>query len=161
MKATGHYVHSSGSYQPKQATAFSAASLRSLAGWIGSPLSCKSFLAWSTLVHLIANNIARVKYESNSRTCLWSYSSVTCCMSTYSPSNLTTRGMERWISLQAAMIPLAIVAQFTIPPKMFTKIAFTWIATTNHDYVTVSCDTTVQEHMKHLSCIICSWQCLH
>ena len=42
------------------------------------------------------------------------------------PSSLTTRGMESWISLQAAMMPLAIVAQFTIPPNMFTSIAFTW-----------------------------------
>jgi hypothetical protein len=33
--------------------------------------------------------------------------------------------MESWISLQAAMMPLAIVAQFTIPPNMFTNIAFT------------------------------------
>ena len=33
---------------------------------------------------------------------------------------------ESWISLQAVMMPLAIVAQFTIPPNMFTSITFTW-----------------------------------
>ena len=44
----------------------------------------------------------------------------------YSPSNLTTRGIFNSNALAAFTIPLATVAQFTIPPKMFTRTAFTY-----------------------------------
>lgn len=43
----------------------------------------------------------------------------------HSPSSLTTRGTFSSSSRQALVIPLAIMAQFTIPPKMFTSIAST------------------------------------
>lgn len=42
------------------------------------------------------------------------------------PSNLTTKGTFNLIFLQALVIPLAIMAQFTIPPNMFTKTALTY-----------------------------------
>ncbi len=45
--------------------------------------------------------------------------------STFVPSSLTTRGSLRSMALQALTTPLAIVAQFTIPPKTLTRIALT------------------------------------
>ena len=44
----------------------------------------------------------------------------------YIPSSLTTRGILSPISLHAPMMPLAMVVQSTIPPNMFTNIAFTY-----------------------------------
>lgn len=46
-------------------------------------------------------------------------------MQQHSPSSLTTRGTFNSSSWQALVIPLAMMAQFTIPPKMFTRIAST------------------------------------
>lgn len=43
----------------------------------------------------------------------------------HSPSSLTTRGTFSSSSWQALVIPLAMMAQFTIPPNMFTRIAST------------------------------------
>ena len=43
----------------------------------------------------------------------------------YVPSSLTTTGTVILIDLAAFTMPLAIVAQFTIPPNTFTRIAFT------------------------------------
>ena len=42
-----------------------------------------------------------------------------------SPSRRTTRGNCRLMDLQALVMPLAMVAQLTMPPKMFTRMAFT------------------------------------
>ena len=42
-----------------------------------------------------------------------------------SPSNLTVSGTVKSKLLVALIIPLAMVAQFTIPPNTFTKIDFT------------------------------------
>lgn len=42
------------------------------------------------------------------------------------PSNLTTRGMFNPNFCEAATIPFAIVAQFTIPPNTLTRIDFTF-----------------------------------
>lgn len=41
------------------------------------------------------------------------------------PSSLTTNGTFSFIVLSAPMIPLAIVAQFTIPPNTLTRTALT------------------------------------
>ena len=48
------------------------------------------------------------------------------------PSNRTMRGKERLMALQALVIPLAIVAQLTIPPNTFTRIALTWMKKPNN-----------------------------
>ena len=45
---------------------------------------------------------------------------------TFVPSNLTTNGTDNVILLKAFTIPLAIVAQLTIPPKILTNIPFTF-----------------------------------
>ena len=41
------------------------------------------------------------------------------------PSRRTTMGKVRFMFWYALVIPFAMVAQFTIPPKIFTKIALT------------------------------------
>lgn len=43
----------------------------------------------------------------------------------YQPSSLTTSGTLSSSSRQALAMPLAMMAQLTIPPKMFTRIAST------------------------------------
>lgn len=45
-----------------------------------------------------------------------------------SPSSRTTRGTLSSSSRQALVIPLAMMAQLTIPPKILTRIASTWNA---------------------------------
>ena len=52
-----------------------------------------------------------------------------------SPSSLTTSGIFRSSDLAAFTIPLATVAQLTIPPNMFTRIALTYIARGHIDWV--------------------------
>ena len=42
------------------------------------------------------------------------------------PSNLTTNGTSIDSSLAAATTPSAMMSHFMIPPKIFTKIAFTF-----------------------------------
>ena len=49
-------------------------------------------------------------------------------LSTFVPSNLTTNGNFKSMDLQAFTTPLAIVAQFTIPPKTFTRMALTLLS---------------------------------
>ena len=49
-------------------------------------------------------------------------------LSTLVPSSLTTRGISRLMEWQALTIPLAIVAQLTIPPKTLTRIALTCLS---------------------------------
>jgi len=41
------------------------------------------------------------------------------------PSSLTTIGTDMLMDLAALTMPFAIVAQLTMPPNTFTKIAFT------------------------------------
>lgn len=43
-----------------------------------------------------------------------------------SPSSRTTRGTFSSSSRQALVIPLAMMAQLTIPPKILTRMASTW-----------------------------------
>ena len=40
--------------------------------------------------------------------------------------NLTTMGVVRCSSLAASMMPSAMTSHLMMPPKMFTKMAFTW-----------------------------------
>src|SRR5690606_23587833 len=77
---------------PASATTFDAASFRSSAGTIASPLSASICLPFSTFV----------------------------------PSSRTTTGTLTSASVTAAITPSAIRSQRTIPPKMFTRIAFTF-----------------------------------
>ena len=44
----------------------------------------------------------------------------------YPPSSLTTSGTLSSSSRQALVMPLAMMAQLTMPPKMFTRTASTW-----------------------------------
>ena len=86
-------------------TALEAASVKSCADIIGRALVSSNFLASSTLVPTIITKLLFLKHEL--------------------PSSRTMRGNCNFISLHAAIIPFAIVTQFTIPPKMLTKIALT------------------------------------
>jgi hypothetical protein len=48
--------------------------------------------------------------------------------STLVPSSRTTSGTLRPSSFAAATTPLAMMSHFMMPPKMFTKMPFTWSA---------------------------------
>jgi hypothetical protein len=101
----------------RQETAFLAASSRSVAELMLRPDSFKSFLALSTFVpEYILDEILWFKFIFYD-TRLFYYSTL--------PSRRTMSGTLSPMFLQAAMTPPAIVAQFTIPPKTFTKIALT------------------------------------
>ena len=99
----------------KLATALAAASVRSLADKIGSPLFSRMLLASSTLVpgreggrgrEGEGNEGGRQRKEEEERPSK---------DQNESPSSLTTSGSVRLMVRQAPTIPLAIVAQFTIP----------------------------------------------
>ena len=45
--------------------------------------------------------------------------------STFVPCNLTTRGTLMPTSLAAAMMPSAMMSHLMMPPKIFTRMAFT------------------------------------
>lgn len=100
---------------------------RSCCGWgVGSipsssKLVCASFL-WS-----------RERKESKSRAPFnWEHTMAPNLY--YSPSSLTTRGTFSSSSLHALVMPLAIIAQFTIPPKMLTSIASTYKKKTRNSH---------------------------
>ena len=48
--------------------------------------------------------------------------------STLVPANLTTKGIESFISLTASTIPWAKISHLIIPPKILTKIPLTFLS---------------------------------
>lgn len=69
----------------------------------------------------------------------------------YGPSSLTTRGNVKFRALAALTIPLATVAQLTIPPNMFTSTALTCqhkYSKSMYGFGTRKAQTTCQE-VKH------------
>ena len=97
------------------ATAFLAASSKSFALLMGSPDSLRIFLAASTLVPEI-----QLKCNDNNINNLF--------LEPILPSKRTIKGTLSSIDLEAPTIPDAIVAQLTMPPKTFTKMAFTFLS---------------------------------
>jgi len=99
------------------ATAFLAASSKSFALLMGSPDSLRIFLAASTLVPEIQS-----KFNNNINNLF---------LEPILPSKRTIKGTLSSIDLEAPTIPDAIVAQLTMPPKTFTKMAFTFLSKEN------------------------------
>lgn len=64
------------------------------------------------------------------------------------PSNLTIKGTWSLILLQAFVIPFAIMAQFTIPPKMLTKTALTWKKKENLTKYTKVTELLTEKHIN-------------
>lgn len=99
-------------------TAFWAAKSKSSSGIIFKPLLRIISLANSIFVPFC-------KYKKNNKTIAIIYFSKYL---SNKPCSRTIRGTLTSIDLQALTIPLAMVAQLTIPPKIFTKIALTCLS---------------------------------
>src|SRR5215210_270725 len=61
--------------------------------------------------------------------------------STFVPSSRTTSGTERFTVLAALMMPWAITSHFMMPPKMFTRIVFTFLSATRMRNASVTCSS--------------------
>src|SRR6267378_8264579 len=61
--------------------------------------------------------------------------------STFVPSSLTTTGTESFTVFAALIIPCAITSTFMIPPKILTRIAFTFLSAIKILNASVTCSS--------------------
>src|SRR4030081_167928 len=64
-----------------------------------------------------------------------------CPASTFVPSNRTTSGTDSFTAFAALMIPCATTSTFMIPPKMLTRIAFTFLSPIRILNASVTCSS--------------------
>src|SRR4029453_7311535 len=61
--------------------------------------------------------------------------------STFVPSKRTTSGTDNFTVFAAAMMPCAITSHFMMPPKIFTRIAFTFLSAIRILNASVTCSS--------------------
>ncbi len=64
------------------------------------------------------------------------------------PSSLTIKGTRKSTFLQASITPDAMVAQLTMPPKTFTKIALTFGSVNNLSFYVIIPSTNLRSISK-------------